>query len=125
MTPTEALQKHQQVCDELHELVLAENRYLQQNQRPPDAAMLDRKRALLGRLDEALQALRAVPKGESHTGAWRQALDKAQARVLQILQLERENEQLILRFSLPSNRLTTPAASMPVGMLQKIYQRHH
>ena len=46
------------------------------------------------------------------------------AKVLQILQLDRENEQLLLRFSLTSNRVASPAPSLPAGMLQKIYQRH-
>ncbi len=126
MTPTEALQEHQKLCDELHALALEENRFLQQNQRPPDAALLERKRAMLGRLDETLSALRAAPKQTSPNQAYREALEKTRSRILQILQLDRENEQLLLRFSLSGRRITSPeqpAAAAP-SMLQKIYQRH-
>lgn len=126
MTALEALQQHQQLCDELHELALEENRFLQQNRRAPDAALLDRKRALLGRLDEALNALRSAPRDGGSDSAFKQALEKARTRILQILQLDRENEQLLLRYSLtggqPERTAASPAAAP--SMLQKIYQRH-
>jgi len=123
MTPLEALQQHLQLCDEIHALALEENRFLQQNQRAPDAPLNERKRTLIARLDETLAALRAAtPDGSSHP-AQRQALEKTRARILQVLQLEKENEQLLLRFSLAGNRPAAPTA-MPAGMLQKIYQRH-
>jgi hypothetical protein len=118
----EALLQHQQLCDELHELALAENSFLQQHRRAPDAALLDRKRALLTRLDATLAALREA-SGASGCGA---ALEKTRSRILQVLQLDRENEQLLLRYSL-SSRPAAPATSSPTApasMLQKIYQRH-
>jgi hypothetical protein len=124
MNPMEALQQHQQICDELHAHALAENRFLQQERRPPDTAMLAYKRTLLERLDETLQALRMAPKANEQRSAWRQALDATRARILQILQLERENEQLLLRYSLTGGRLSDPVPGLPNGMLQKIYQRH-
>ena len=57
MTPQQALQLHQQICDELHELALEENRFLQQHHRAPDQSLIDRKRELLGRLDDTRFAL--------------------------------------------------------------------
>jgi hypothetical protein len=120
MTSTEALLQHQQLCDELHELALAENSFLQQHRRAPDAGLLDRKRALLTRLDSTLAALRAAGPAKGLNAA----LEKIRSRILQVLQLDRENEQLLLRYSLS----TRPAAVTPVvaapSMLQKIYQRH-
>lgn len=120
----EALQQHQQVCDELHELTLAENRFLQQERRAPDAALLEKKRTVLTRLDATLAALRGAPRDQAGGTAWRQALDRTRARILQTLQLERENEQLLLRFSLAGNRVAPAAPALPAGLLQKIYQRH-
>lgn len=125
MTPLQALQQHHQLCDELHALALEENRFLQQNQRAPDAALVEKKKALLARLDETLAALRGAQGDSGNQAALRQALEKTRARILQVLQLEKENEQLLLRFSLAGNRPMTPAPTMmPPGMLQKIYQRH-
>jgi len=122
MTPTEALQQHQQTCDELYELALEENRFLQQHQRTPEAELLDRKRALLSRLDASLAALREVPPGEARELALRGALDKTRSRILQILQIDKENEQLLMRYSLGRGPAQS-AAPVDPGMLQRIYSR--
>ena len=127
MTPTEALQNHLSLCDEVHQLALEENRFLKQHQRPPDAALLERKRGLLARLDESLTALRAnaAPAPGRPDPARKETIEKARAKILQILHLDRENEQLLLRYSL-SARAPTPAApaSPPVSQVQRIYDRH-
>jgi hypothetical protein len=125
MTPTQALQQHQDLCNELHQLALEENSYLLQHQRVPDSAFLERKKALLARLDETLSALRAAPRNSADNASLRGALDKTRSRILQILQLDKENEQLLLRFSLTNpnsgkGNVTAPSASI----LNKIYQRH-
>lgn len=126
MSPTEALQQHRQLCDDLHQLALEENNFLQQHRRAPDAPLLERKKALLTRLEDTLAALRTAPRAGGTEGpAFRDALEKTRARILQILQLDRENEQLLLRFSLASGKPGAPAAISPSpSMLQKIYQRH-
>jgi hypothetical protein len=105
--------------------VLEENRFLRQHQRAPDAAFIARKRQLLERLDSSLANLRTIPAGSVRDPAVRDALEKTRTRILQILQLDKENEQLLLRVSLPSQRpATAPATPMAsVAMLQKIYSR--
>jgi phosphoglycerate dehydrogenase-like enzyme len=42
MTQLETIQEHQRLCDEIHQCVLDENRFLRQQQRAPDAALLER-----------------------------------------------------------------------------------
>ena len=122
MTQLATLQDHHELCDEIYAAVLAENHHLRQHQRAPDAALLDRKRALLVQLDTTLEALRAVPAASVRDPEARAQLEKARARILQILQLDKENEQLLLRCSLTrSNATAAPAPS--VTMLQKIYSR--
>ena len=119
----ESLQQHQELCNELHELTLEENRFLQQFRRAPDAALLDRKRAMIARLDDTLAALRSASREGTSGTEFRQAVEKTRSRILQILQLDKENEQLLLRFSLTGNR--APAAPAPApSVLQSIYQRH-
>jgi hypothetical protein len=121
----DAIRDHQQLCDDIHQCVLDENRYLRQHQRAPDAAFLTRKRQLLERLDVTLAALRNIPVGSVRDPEIRDLLEKTRARILQILQLDKENEQLLLRLSLNTGRSpaanSAPAAS--VAMLQKIYSR--
>jgi len=123
MTPTEALHQHLQTCDELHALALEENRFLLQHQRTPEAELLGRKKALLARLEATLEALRTIPRGDPREPALRTALDKARSRILQILQIDKENEQLLLRHSLGRGP-AEPPAPVDSGMLQRIYGRH-
>jgi hypothetical protein len=125
MTSLEALLQHRQICDQLYEAALAEGRFLQQHRRPPEAAMLQHKQDLLQRMDETLAALRAAPHTDTRHPEMRAALDQTRSRILQIMQIEKENEQLILRFSLsrgPAEADAAPAAAP--GMLQKIYAKH-
>jgi hypothetical protein len=124
MTPLVALAEHHTLCDELHQLALDENRFLRTQQRAPEAALLTRKRALLEKLDRTLAALRELPAASARDPESRAQLENTRARILQILQLDKENEQLLLRCSLGGGRAaptTAPAAS--VSMLQKIYAR--
>ena len=125
MTPMKALQQHQDLCNELHQFALEENSFLQQHRRAPDASFLEKKKGLLARLDESLAALRTVPRNGAEGAPFRVLLDKTRAKILQILQLDRENEQLLLRFSLAGAAGATMAPAVPsASMLQKIYQRH-
>lgn len=125
MTAPAALATHHALCDELHQLALDENRFLRTHQRAPDAGLLDRKRALLEKLDATLGALRAVPAASIRDPEARAQLENTRARILQILQLDKENEQLLLRVSLGgSQAIARATATAPsVSMLQKIYAR--
>jgi hypothetical protein len=123
MNQSETLRQHQAVCDELYQCVLDENRHLRQHMTAPDAAQVARKRSLLTRLDGALDAMREIPAETARDSRIAAQIENGRARILQILQLERENEQLLLRCSTTGTRQKPPAASA-AGMLQKIYARN-
>ena len=125
MTQLAALERHQQLCDAIHQCVLDENRFLRQHQRPPDAGLTKRKEALLAQLDASLEALRAEPAASVRDAGAKALLEKSRARILQILQIDQENEQLLLRCSLAPARTTSPAPGLTpsAAMLQKIYAR--
>lgn len=122
---SDAIHDHQQLCDDIHQCVLEENRFLRQHQRAPDVAFMTKKRVLLERLEESLAALRSIPAGSVRDPEAREVLEKTRTRILQILQLDKENEQLLLRVSLatPKPAGGTPAPAASVAMLQKIYSR--
>ncbi|HMD61695.1 MAG TPA: hypothetical protein VKG78_09695 [Opitutaceae bacterium] len=120
MNIQEAIQQHRQICDELYELALEENRFLQEHHRPPESALLDRKRKALNRLDEAITALRSAASEGARDPARRDALAKTQGRIMQILQIDRENEQLLMRHSLGRGG-PAPSQSPERGLLQRIY----
>ena len=121
MNTQEAIQQHRQICDELYELALEENRFLQQNRRLPDAELTERKRAALGRLDCALSALQTAAPESARDPHRRSALEKTQARIMQILQIDRENEQLLVRYSL--SRGASSQAAPETTALQRIYSK--
>ena len=126
MNQLATLQQHHTLCDEIHAAVLSENRFLRQPQRAPDAALTEHTRALLATLDESLAALRELPAASARDPETRAQLEKTRARILQIIQLDKENEQLLLRCSLTAGRPPTSGEAKPVGsvsMLQKIYAR--
>lgn len=121
MSLPELLARHLALCDELHQLTLEENRFLQREQRPPDEAARERKRALAARLDASLAELRALPLPPgSHGGA---LLEQARERTLQILHLDRANEQLLLRCSLTPARPAAPPPPPSPASAGRIYGR--
>ena len=120
MSLPELLERHLALCDELHQLTLEENRFLQREQRPPDEAARERKRALAARLDASLAEIRALPLPPgSHGGS---LLERARERTLQILHLDRANEQLLLRCSLAPARPAAPPPPSPASA-GRIYGR--
>ncbi len=124
MTYSETLIAHQLLCDEIHQSALDENRFIRQNQCAPTPEFLLLKRALLQRLDASLSALRELPAASARTPADRAQLENSRARILQILQLDKENEQLLLRCSLARQHPTLSTASpASASMLQRIYAR--
>ena len=123
---SDAIRDHQQLCDEIHQCVLEENRFLRQHQRTPSEVLTKRKRELLDRLDQSLANLRNIPPSSVRDPELREQLEKTRTRILQVLQLDKENEQLLLRVSLGANRQPTQSPAAPtasVAMLQKIYSR--
>jgi len=123
MTTQETLQKHLQVCDELYQLALEENRHLKQHRRATDAALLERKRSLLEQLDAALSSLRVSNAGGEAGKETRPTVEKLRSRILQILQLDKENEQLLLRVSLSRGVESVATPAPATALLQKIYGR--
>jgi hypothetical protein len=121
MTHQDPLQNHRKLCDELYQFALEENRFLKEQCRPPAPELIERKRALLVRLDESLTALRAAPRDPAASAEERTGAERAKARILQFLHLDRENEQLLLRHSL-SPRPPPAAALASVAHLQRAYQ---
>ncbi len=119
MNQQEIIQDHLRVCDDVHQCVLEENRFLRQHQRAPSPALIERKTALRGQLDANVAALRELPGGLIRDPEMRARIERTRSRILQILQLERENEQLLLRCSLAAPRAAsaTPASNL----VQKIY----
>jgi len=94
------LLEHKSLCTESYELLLQENNCLRNKGELPGVDLFQRKRSLIGQLDESAQALR-------HINQQKLALSKRSSELVQearnlslrILLLDRDNEQLLLRMS--------------------------
>jgi len=116
--------KHQEICNELYALYLEENKLLQKNQQISDYSILERKKNLLVQLDENLTLIQTTEKLEKRDPSTRDVLDKTKSRILQILQLDRENEQLILKLSITKGP-DKPEEQINTTLLKRIYSRQN
>lgn len=109
MNLRDLLAKHLSLCDKLYTLCLEENRILKQEGRAPDPAWLERKRELANQFNLSLADLKARELSPGERGG--DILEQARQRSLQILHIDKENEQLLLRCSLGPAKPNAPAVS--------------
>jgi hypothetical protein len=110
MTLSETLQRHLLLCEQIHQLLLEENRLLQTTRMPPPEDFLQRKRELLPRLDAAKAALtQAKANHGKEVASEASTIDRLQKKMLSLLLLDRENEKLLLKYSVPTDALRTAA----------------
>ncbi len=121
MSLLRSLQKHYDVCEELYRVMLDLNRSLKTGAQSPEDILLSRQRNALKDLESALADLRS--QTGTPTAETRASLEKCQRTVMKALLLDRENEQLLLKNSMP--RIQTPVAPKPsAGVLARAYARH-
>jgi hypothetical protein len=111
---SEAVEQHLKVCDELLQLVREENRILREEKRLPGSSIVSRKEELLLKLGASVEEL----KGADKASGGGPLLAVARERSLQILRMDRENEQLLLRHSLSSPR---PAVAHSLSAAAQLY----
>ena len=116
MSLAATLTHHLALCDELHQLCLEENRILKQQRHAPDAEWRERKLALAIRFEASVASLRTRTSVAGEHGG--ELLERTKQRSLQILHLDRENEQLLLRCSMAPARPETPQPISTAGALR-------
>ena len=111
MSPEEVIRSHIALCDEVMALIMEENRILRTTGAAPQEDFLARKRTLLPRLDRSVEQLKAVREGNAPIGeAARRSIEVAQNKLMKIFMIDRENEQLLLKATMPVARM----GAMPV-----------
>jgi hypothetical protein len=120
-TPARILRDHLEICAELHAVLLEENRQMRATGGPPAEDLLARKRGLLPRLDASLQGLRSINERAGALAAGEAAaVQEGRKRLMQLLMLDRENERLLLKASLPA-RLKAAYAPVVPGQVARAY----
>jgi len=110
MNLAETLQQYFVVCEEVHSILLEENRILQTTQRPPCADFLNRKSKLLPKLDAGRVAMSIAKMTQAcEVPMQHVAIDRLQKKMLSLLLLDRENEKMLLKYSLQTDVLRVGA----------------
>ena len=107
MEPREVLKKHLELCNQVHSLLLEENTWLKTQKQPSSADILSRKQSLLPELESSLANLKKL-KSEffSPFDDSKKLVNESHSKLLQIFYLDRENEDLLIKLSLSTERQT-------------------
>ncbi len=116
----ETLQNFESALGLAREIFLQENTLLKAGKLEAHTALMGEKKKLLEKLDGSLKELEAMR--ENKTPAQKQKLHALQDSVMQLLMLDRENEQLLLKLSMGNFR-SSATPSVSVDSLQKLYKK--
>ncbi|MCE9612547.1 MAG: hypothetical protein K8R23_20290 [Chthoniobacter sp.] len=125
MSFPDTLTAHAEVCGDLYELMLAENRLLKASAHALEEPFLNRKRAMLVSLTNSLEKVRISARlRASTTPEMRAAMEKVQQIILKTLLLDRENEQLLLKTTLHPRIGSSASAPAPaLHQVQRAYSQ--
>jgi len=102
MNTLAALEHYNSLCDEIDSYMHEENSHLRSNG-SDEGLLVERKSALLAKLDSALQRLRAAgPVKSADHAASCEVRKRVLAKIMKLLLLSRESEQLLLKNSVRS-----------------------
>lgn len=121
------------VCEELLTLANSENQALAQGGDVEMTQFTQTRKDLLGRLNEVLVSIKNWRKlwqqqdPAKRTGPQeiKPLLEVLQQMIVRILQLDRENQQSLLRAGRLPARHVPPAAAQQPSFVARLYSRHH
>ena len=107
MEPEKILTSHLSLCEEVHSLLLEENTWLKVQKKVPEMEFLNRKKAIVGKLESSLSNLKKLkPEFFSPFDDSRRLVGESHSKLLQIFYLDRENEDMLLKLNQPDDRQT-------------------
>jgi hypothetical protein len=116
------LQAHAQICDEMHQVILEENRFLKTAGRPPEESFLVRKRNALMTLSGSVAMLQGIgAQARSTVPAVKALIEKVQQTIMRALLVDRENEQLLLKCSMRPHMAQPVMVRPSATHLQRAY----
>jgi len=105
MEPEKILTSHLSLCEEVHSLLLEENTWLKVQKKVPEMEFLNRKKAIVGRLESSLSNLKKLkPEFFSPFDESKRLVGESHSKLLQIFYLDRENEDMLLKLNQPDDR---------------------
>ena len=123
MDPREIISSHLALCDEVYQLLLEENTWLKTEKSAPTMDFLNRKKAVLPKLDESLVLFKKLkPELFDPFDDTKQLVKDSHSKLLQIFYVDRENEDLLIKLNQPHDRQTFNRFTTPPEEIDEIHQ---
>jgi len=107
MEPREVIKAHFKLFEKVYEVLLEENSWLKLQKKAPELSFLEKKKHIVGELDDSLANLKKLkPEFFSPFDETKKLVSDSHAKLLQIFYLDRENEELLLKYHQASDRET-------------------
>jgi hypothetical protein len=107
MEPRDIIKAHFSLCEKVYDVLLEENSWLKLEKKAPELSFLDRKREIVNELDASLANLKKLkPEFFSPFDDTKKLVSDSHAKLLQIFYLDRENEELLIKYHQSSDRET-------------------
>jgi len=119
---SEVVDQHLELCEDILEILKEENKVLKSGNTSTDS-ILNQKKTLLPKLDESLERLKVLHQDTPELlPALSEKLNTAKNKIMRILLLDKENEQLLLKSMIPSKPKSVQ--SKPFHTVKSIYDKH-
>ncbi len=118
------LKEHIRLCSDMHELFIEEGRIMRTTGSPPDEAFLKKKGDFLPVLEKGLEFLKSINDDPNSFPRGLQPLvEEARSQVMKLLMIDRENERLLLKTSLPP-KMKQVFGRAAAGQVAKAYEKY-
>ncbi len=118
------LKEHIRLCSDLHELFIEEGRIMRATGSPPEEAFLKKKEGYLPVLEKGLEFLKRINEDPSSFPRGLEPLvEEARSQLMKLMILDRENERLLLRTSLPP-KMKEAFGKAAAGQVAKAYGKY-
>lgn len=118
------LREHIRLCSDLHDLFIEEGKIMRSTGSVPDEAFLARKEAFLPVLTKGLELLQEINGSpESFPSNLDSVVKECRSKVMKLMLLDRENERLLLKCTLPPKMRKT-YGKLGAGQIAKAYGKY-
>jgi len=118
------LREHIRLCSDLRDLFIEEGKIMRSTGLPPDEAFLERKQQFLPALDKGLELLQRINEDpDSFDRSLSPLVEEARSQVMKLMMLDRENERLLLKSTLPP-KMKEAYGKAAAGQVAKAYARY-
>lgn len=118
------LREHVRLCSDLHELFIEEGKIMRATGAPPDEEFLQKKEGFLPVLGKGLELLRVInEQPDEFSSSLRPLVKECRDKIMKLMMLDRENERLLLKTSLPP-RMKEAYSRVAPGQIAKAYAKY-